>query len=220
MTLHWPQDFVEKRKIELGEFLRELIDIPQVFNSRHFARFLGIEEDLIMELYKGLAPPSSHPHARLSDSTLRSPSPTLCALLRPGCNLKRGRARAGLVSTPPWVPRSALRLHRSTACIHQPLDMQDFELLRVVGKGTFGKVMQVRKKDSGEIYAMKVLSKQTVLAKKQVRASHTTHKHTETCANQTLGARVWTLKQCLGPHRSKTLKRSARFWSSSTIPLS
>ncbi len=32
----------------------------------------------------------------------------------------------------------------------------DFELLTVVGKGSFGKVMQVRKKDNGRIYAMKV----------------------------------------------------------------
>jgi len=28
--------------------------------------------------------------------------------------------------------------------------------LTLIGKGSFGKVMQVQKKDSGEIYAMKV----------------------------------------------------------------
>jgi len=32
----------------------------------------------------------------------------------------------------------------------------DFELLRLVGKGSYGKVFQVRKKDTGQIYAMKV----------------------------------------------------------------
>jgi len=41
--------------------------------------------------------------------------------------------------------------------------IKDFDLLNVVGKGSFGKVMQVRKKDSGKIYAMKVLSKKTIL---------------------------------------------------------
>ena len=32
----------------------------------------------------------------------------------------------------------------------------DFELLKVIGRGTYGKVMQVRRKDTGEIFAMKV----------------------------------------------------------------
>lgn len=44
----------------------------------------------------------------------------------------------------------------------------DFELLTVVGKGSFGKVMQVRKKDDGKIYAMKVLRKEAIIARKQV----------------------------------------------------
>lgn len=45
----------------------------------------------------------------------------------------------------------------------------DFELLKVVGRGNFGKVMQVRKKDSGRIYAMKVLQKSEIIAADAVR---------------------------------------------------
>jgi len=37
-----------------------------------------------------------------------------------------------------------------------------------VGKGSFGKVMQVKKRDTGEIFAMKVLRKQAIIARKQV----------------------------------------------------
>jgi len=44
----------------------------------------------------------------------------------------------------------------------------DFELLKVIGKGSFGKVMQVKKKDDGQIYAMKVLRKEAIIARKQV----------------------------------------------------
>jgi len=44
----------------------------------------------------------------------------------------------------------------------------DFELLTVIGKGSFGKVMQVKKKDDGKIYAMKVLRKEAIIQRKQV----------------------------------------------------
>jgi len=44
----------------------------------------------------------------------------------------------------------------------------DFELMTVIGKGSFGKVMQVKKKDNGKIYAMKVLRKEAIIARKQV----------------------------------------------------
>jgi len=50
----------------------------------------------------------------------------------------------------------------------QVVTKDDFELLTVIGKGSFGKVMQVRKKDDGKIYAMKVLRKDTIIARKQV----------------------------------------------------
>jgi tRNA A-37 threonylcarbamoyl transferase component Bud32 len=39
----------------------------------------------------------------------------------------------------------------------------DFELLRVVGQGAFGKVFQVRKRDTGEVFAMKVMRKARIL---------------------------------------------------------
>jgi len=41
----------------------------------------------------------------------------------------------------------------------------DFELLKVIGRGTYGKVMQVRRKDNGEIFAMKVLKKENIFAR-------------------------------------------------------
>jgi len=44
----------------------------------------------------------------------------------------------------------------------------DFQLLKVIGKGSFGKVMQVKKKDTGKIYAMKVLQKEAIINRNQV----------------------------------------------------
>ncbi|TFK55891.1 kinase-like protein [Heliocybe sulcata] len=48
------------------------------------------------------------------------------------------------------------------------LTPRDFEFLKLIGRGTFGKVFQVRKKDTKRIYAMKVLSKKEIIAKKEV----------------------------------------------------
>jgi serum/glucocorticoid-regulated kinase 2 len=45
--------------------------------------------------------------------------------------------------------------------------LKDFVLIKTVGKGSFGKVIQVKKKDTGQIYAMKVLKKEQVIRRKQ-----------------------------------------------------
>jgi serum/glucocorticoid-regulated kinase 2 len=48
------------------------------------------------------------------------------------------------------------------------LKVEDFELLKVVGKGSFGKVMQVKKKDTQRIYALKTLRKQHIISRSEV----------------------------------------------------
>jgi len=49
-----------------------------------------------------------------------------------------------------------------------PLSIQSFDLLKVIGKGSFGKVMQVRKKDSSRIYALKILSKSKIVSRSEI----------------------------------------------------
>lgn len=50
----------------------------------------------------------------------------------------------------------------------KPYGPGDFEVLRLLGKGTFGQVYQVRKNDTDRIYAMKVLSKKVIVKKKEI----------------------------------------------------
>ena len=50
--------------------------------------------------------------------------------------------------------------------------MQDFEIIRVIGKGNFGKVYQVVNLDNKKIYAMKVIRKDIVLANEMVDSIH------------------------------------------------
>jgi serine/threonine protein kinase len=49
----------------------------------------------------------------------------------------------------------------------QAVGCGDFALLRLIGVGSFGKVFQVRKRDTGKIYAMKVLRKARVVRSKK-----------------------------------------------------
>jgi len=50
----------------------------------------------------------------------------------------------------------------------QKVGVDDFTLLKVIGKGSYGKVMQVRKRDSSEILAMKILKRSHIEKRNQV----------------------------------------------------
>ncbi|XP_052174538.1 serine/threonine-protein kinase AtPK2/AtPK19-like [Diospyros lotus] len=47
----------------------------------------------------------------------------------------------------------------------QSVGLEDFEVLKVVGQGAFGKVFQVRQRGTSEIYAMKVMRKDKIIEK-------------------------------------------------------
>ncbi|XP_028796167.1 serine/threonine-protein kinase AtPK2/AtPK19-like isoform X2 [Neltuma alba] len=46
---------------------------------------------------------------------------------------------------------------------HQSVGLEDFEVLKVVGQGAFGKVYQVRRAGTSDIYAMKVMRKDKIM---------------------------------------------------------
>ena len=46
---------------------------------------------------------------------------------------------------------------------HRNIGLEDFEVLKVVGQGAFGKVYQVRRNGTSEIYAMKVMRKDKIM---------------------------------------------------------
>lgn len=55
-----------------------------------------------------------------------------------------------------------------TRCCILPIALQtmhDFEYLKLLGKGTFGKVILVKEKATGRYYAMKILKKEVIVAK-------------------------------------------------------
>lgn len=48
------------------------------------------------------------------------------------------------------------------------IQLDDFEFLKVLGKGTFGKVILCREKKTAQLFAIKVLKKETIIAKDEV----------------------------------------------------
>jgi len=56
------------------------------------------------------------------------------------------------------------------------LALDSFDLLKVIGKGSFGKVYQVRMKKTGDIFALKVLKKDHLVKRKQVGHTRTERK--------------------------------------------
>lgn len=63
------------------------------------------------------------------------------------------------------------------------LTVRDFTLLKVVGVGSYGKVMLVRKNDTGELLAMKVLRKEHLIKRNQVEHTKTERRILETVKN-------------------------------------
>lgn len=46
---------------------------------------------------------------------------------------------------------------------HHNIRMNDFSTIKVIGKGSYGKVILVRKRDTGELFAMKRLHKELLV---------------------------------------------------------
>ena len=64
---------------------------------------------------------------------------------------------------------------------NQALTIDTFDLLKVVGKGSFGNVMQDRKQDTSRIYALKTIRKAHIVSRSEV---------THTLAERTVLAQV------------------------------
>ncbi len=45
----------------------------------------------------------------------------------------------------------------------------DFELVKVIGRGGFSRVLLARKKDTGRLYAMKILKKSKIIREKKIK---------------------------------------------------
>jgi len=72
-----------------------------------------------------------------------------------------------------WIRaiHSSLNTHSSGS--QKKVGLADFDLLTVIGKGAFGKVLQVRRKKDGKLFAMKVLNKKNILESNELEHTRT-----------------------------------------------
>lgn len=57
--------------------------------------------------------------------------------------------------------------------IGKSVNLNDFALLKVLGRGAFGKVMLVKKKDTSELFALKSMKKHELVQKDQLEHTKT-----------------------------------------------
>jgi len=85
-------------------------------------------------------------------------------------DLENEMQRLGLSESQKDEKREALRkaIRRQSRQARKRITINDFELLKVIGKGAFGQVRLVKRKDTGEVLAMKTMVKAGMVLKNQV----------------------------------------------------
>lgn len=105
--------------------------------------------------------------------------------------------------------------------LNDKVSLEDFALIRVIGKGSFGKVTLVRKKTNSKIFAMKILSKAHLLKRKQVEHTKTERRVLSVVSHpfivglhyafQTTSKLYFVLDYCPGGELFFHLSRKGRF---------
>ena len=68
------------------------------------------------------------------------------------------------------------KIFNDSLVCNNKLTIEDFTIIKVVGKGSYGKVLLVKKNDDDQIYAMKVLKKKSMIKRNQVEHIKTERK--------------------------------------------
>eukprot|EP01029_Cantina_marsupialis_P007564 TRINITY_DN1847_c0_g1_i4.p1 TRINITY_DN1847_c0_g1~~TRINITY_DN1847_c0_g1_i4.p1 ORF type:complete len:415 (+),score=72.33 TRINITY_DN1847_c0_g1_i4:58-1302(+) len=104
---------------------------------------------------------------------LQNPTAIHIPIFQEFLQIEANRPPTGLVlADPPVETTTAVEVEDEPRPAGK-IGLSDFILLKVIGKGSFGKVFQVRKKDNDVIYAMKVLDKKHVIDSQQVEHTMT-----------------------------------------------
>jgi hypothetical protein len=121
-------------------------------------------------MYQGAKDPQTHPFYRtfLTEGANKPPLPLVRVYPEPA------RQPSADAKDGDFSRMSEEETYKAEAAAKRDkVNIDDFELVRVIGKGSFGKVTLVRKKADNKLYAMKVLAKQNIIKRKQVEHTKT-----------------------------------------------
>jgi serine/threonine protein kinase len=192
-TTNDPNDtaFVERKRKYLAAWLKELFASDDIRHSQDFKRFFQYkkdeEEGLKSPEKKAKKSSSSNSFAAVVvkeaateiDLELDSAAHELQGMLleaeaSPAVGPDDLLKAVDLVGSPPeGSSNTSAAMERRPRGAPSVARLKDFNLLKVIGKGSFGKVMLVLKKDDNRIYAMKVLQKDSVIKRNQVEHTQT-----------------------------------------------
>lgn len=78
-------------------------------------------------------------------------------------------------------PNEITNLLQTTSSYKEKVYLKSFQIVRLVGLGSFGKIYLVRKIDDGRFYAMKILKKRNLVVKKHLKYALTEMNILKTC---------------------------------------
>jgi serine/threonine protein kinase len=172
---NFAKDFLHKRQMQLSQWLEKALAIAGVVTLSDMRAFLVSEANCppaSLANDTALQKNSSSTSSQGSEHMRRSETPPPSVPMVPD---------AAAAATAPSTPNGLNIVYSDTSPGVQKtkspftnprkVNVNDFELLQVLGKGSFGKVVLASKRtgrDEGTLYAMKILNKQNVVNKKQV----------------------------------------------------
>ncbi|EMG50620.1 Serine/threonine-protein kinase sck1, partial [Candida maltosa Xu316] len=132
-----------------------------IWNHETIFDVVGSKSELDISVYDGAKDDAFLGHVRISPSTGPAQQ-NGCEWLQLGARITGETVSSGYIRIKwEYTPFDSSQQKRT----YGP---DDFQFLRLLGKGTFGQVFQVRKNDTNRIYAMKVLSKKVIVKKKEI----------------------------------------------------
>jgi len=158
LASHTPE-FLEKRRAALEVWLRNLLEVPGVCAAcPDLVKFLTDDKNVAPRCFKSLARAHS-PAPKRSASPLDTEPVRIT--VKPPPSQGSGHCGAGASAA------------ADCAKEEQKVTLEDFQMIKVIGKGSFGKVVLVKKRGDGWFYAMKILRKQNVMRRNQVEHTQT-----------------------------------------------
>lgn len=131
-----------------------------IWNHDTIFDVVGLKSELDISVYDGARDDAFLGHVRISPSTDKN-NKNESEWLQLGARITGETVSSGHIKIK-WEYTSF------DNNIKRSYGPDDFHFLRLLGKGTFGQVFQVRKKDTNRVYAMKILSKKVIVKKKEI----------------------------------------------------